>query len=75
MMKIKKKIETEDKKFVCDKNIEKLLDETNSLFDKIAKLFNRKVGQMSGNPNDLKGELHACRSNFNYLKNIIRKQK
>jgi len=75
MMKIKKKIETEDKEFVCDENIEKLLAETDSLFSKTAEVFNRKGGQLSGNPTDLKGEFHVCRINFRYLKNIIRKQK
>ena len=77
MAKIKKTTETEGKQFVCDENIEKLLAETDSLFSKTAEVFNRKGvrngQQPAGNPNDLKGELHACRCNFRYLQNWLLK--
>ena len=79
ILKIKRKLKIKGKNFKCDKNIEKLLADTDSLFNKTAKVFGGEIvqsgSQPAGNATNLKGELHACRSNFRYLQNIIRKQK
>ena len=79
MVKIKTTIKTKGTKFACDKKMERLLTETDSLFNKAVVAFGGTVGKKEQypvvNPNDLKGELNNCRFNFEYLKNIIRKQK
>jgi len=79
ILKIKRIIETKSAQFVCDENIERLLTETDSLFNKATIALGSKTAKNeqlpAGNPTNLKGELHACRSNFRYLQNIIRKQK
>ena len=77
MLKIKKIIKTKNNHVVSDEKIKKLLAETDSLFSKTAKIFGGEIvrngQQPAGNPKDLKGELQACRTNFRYLQNIIRK--
>ena len=77
MVEIKKIIKTKNNHVASDEKIKKLLAETDSLFSKTAKIFGgeivRKSSQPAGNPTNLKGELQACRINFKYLQNIIKK--
>ena len=74
--KIKKIIGTDGVEFSCDKKMELLLTETDSLFNKATAVVGKKGGwngqQPAGNATDLKGELHVCRCNYKYLNNIIR---
>ena len=77
MVIIKRKLETQGDRFACDEPMEKLLAETDSLFNKattsLGGTVNKEGQQPAGNPTDLKGELHVCRGNFNYLRAIILK--
>jgi hypothetical protein len=79
MLTIKKNMESEDGRFVCDADMKKLLVETDSLFNKAMTALDgaqaEKEEKPAGNPTSLEGELHFCKFNFRHLENVLRKQK